>query len=521
MDRTMWLSFIWRRKGWEYLANGVRKKKISLYRERFSMHKAKVVVVGAGAAGVAATARLMENGVEDIVVLEAEDRLGGRVHTILFGDSVLDLGAQWVHGEVGNVVYAMAKEHDLITTSQTQMADTVYIESNGKIANEEASERIINILSIIHKAGDTLLKDFNGSLGDYYTKVFTVKMKEEFGGEHAALGRYLFDWFQKFENSINGADSWFETSGRGLTEYWDCEGNLLLSWKSGGYRKVLDLLMNKYPGEKDEIKVPEKVLYNKEVTHIKWKNTGGHDVNKTVVECSDGSSYLADHVILTASLGVLKHNAHSMFSPALPQKKLNAIKGLSIGTVDKIFMKFPYRWWPEKIFRIWFVMKVNGRHWLQDVFGFYYVDNHPLVLCGWVVGPPARYMEQLSDQQVLEGCYQILQRFAGRAFNVTVPRPERIVRSRWSSNPHFLGSYSYRSIESEKLGAYASHLAEPVMDARGKPVLMFGGEATHDHYYSTVHGAVETGWREADRILRYYGQWKERRTALQDDRTTV
>ena len=68
-------------------------------------------------------------------------------------------------------------------------------------------------------------------------------MEQEVSTSHSALGRYFLDWFHKFENSINGADSWFETSGVGLAEYWECEGNLLLSWKSGGYQKVLDLLM--------------------------------------------------------------------------------------------------------------------------------------------------------------------------------------------------------------------------------------------------------------------------------------
>lgn len=60
--------------------------------------------------------------------------------------------------------------------------------------------------------------------------------------------------------------------------------------------------------------------------------------------------------------------------------------------------------------------------------GFYYVDNQPLVLCGWIVGPCARYMEQLSDEQVVQGCLELLQKFAGRSFNVTVPRPEVMVR---------------------------------------------------------------------------------------------
>jgi hypothetical protein len=72
---------------------------------------------------------------------------------------------------------------------------------------------------------------------------FKEKMKEEFSTSHEVLGQYFLDWFHKFENCINGADSWFETSGVGITEYWDCEGNLLLSWKSRGYQQVLDLLM--------------------------------------------------------------------------------------------------------------------------------------------------------------------------------------------------------------------------------------------------------------------------------------
>ena len=71
---------------------------------------------------------------------------------------------------------------------------------------------------------------------------------------------------------------------------------------------------------------------------------------------------------------------------------------------------------------------MGGKHWLQDVFGFYYVDNQPLVLCGWIVGPSARYMEHLSDEQVVQGCFELLQKFAGKGFNVTVPRPEVMVR---------------------------------------------------------------------------------------------
>lgn len=55
----------------------------------------KIVVIGAGASGVAATTKLLGAGFRNIVLLEAEDRIGGRIHTIPFGKNVLDMGAQW------------------------------------------------------------------------------------------------------------------------------------------------------------------------------------------------------------------------------------------------------------------------------------------------------------------------------------------------------------------------------------------------------------------------------------------
>lgn len=76
-----------------------------------------------------------------------------------------------------------------------------------------------------------------------------------------------------------------------------------------------------------------------------------------------------------------------------------------------------------------------------------------------------------------------------------------LVRSKWYTNSNFRGSYSFRSIESDIVKTSAAKLAAPLLRPSGQPILQFAGEATNDHYYSTVHGAVETGWREAKRII--------------------
>lgn len=55
-------------------------------------------------------------------------------------------------------------------------------------------------------------------------------------------------------------------------------------------------------------------------------------------------------------------------------------------------------------------------------------------------------------------------------------------------------------MKTEELNTSAADLAYPLTNDNGIPVLQFAGEATHDHYYSTVHGAIESGWREANRL---------------------
>jgi spermine oxidase len=107
---------------------------------------------------------------------------------------------------------------------------------------------------------------------------------------------------------------------------------------------------------------------------------------------------------------------------------------------------------------------------------------------------------------VLLKCSALLRRAVGADF--AYEEPTRMIRSLWQSNPYFCGSYSFRSKKSIEFDVCPSDLAEPVADSNGSLRLLFAGEATHDHRYSTVHAAVETGWREADRIMEFVKETK-------------
>lgn len=248
-----------------------------------------------------------------------------------------------------------------------------------------------------------------------------------------------------------------------------------------------------------------KIILNKEVRNIDWTKAN------IVVTCSDGSSYDADHVIVSLSLGVLKENYEVLFTPKLPQQKVNAIEGISIGTVDKIFLEFDRPFWNKDwagFSLLWteqdskMIREKAELSWLEDVFGFYKVDYQPNILCGWIGGPSARKMETLDEQTVYNGCVFLFEKFIGNRMKWT--KPINILRSNWFSNKHFRGSYSFRSLTTDMLKTSSLDLALPICDSFEKPLVMFAGEATSQHYYSTVHGALEAGRREADRVADFY-----------------
>ena len=137
-------------------------------------------------------------------------------------------------------------------------------------------------------------------------------------------------------------------------------------------------------------------------------------------------------------------------------------------------------------------------HWFRGIFAFDEVLNNPSVLGAWVAAHEAEYMETLSDEEVIETCTQLLRKFLA---NPSIPAPKGIMRSKWCTNPLFLGSYSY--ICKHSTPADIEAVAKPVLQRQVARIL-FAGEATSLHHYSTMHGARDSGLREAERLLDMY-----------------
>lgn len=476
-----------------------------------AMHNLKVVVIGAGTSGIATATKLLELGFLNVVVVEAEQRVGGRVHTIPFADNVIDLGAQWCHGEKDNIVFELSMKHNLLESTGHVYENYKCVRSNKEVVPDNVSQRLKDIVSDSLVTRQTDLHEFNGSLGSYITEKFYEALRRPENSDiDIAIAKEFFENYQKFENSIEASDTLNDVSGKGYLEYWECEGDILLNWKDKGYLEFLRLLM-KSREFGTELGVLEKhVILGKTVEKIRWRNKNCSQ-NRIEIKCSDGDIIEADHVVVTVSLGVLKEKHLKLFDPHLPTEKQRAIEGLAFGTVNKIFIEFPWQFWPDDwtgftlLWREEDVNEIRGtnRAWIEDVFGFYAVNFQPKILSGWIVGANGRHMETLPKDEIIDGCMYLFRKF----LEWYVPTPVSFKTSTWFTNPNFRGSYSFRSIFTEEVCTSARELAKPLMadEPSDKPIVQFAGEATSDHYYSTVHGAVEAGWREANRIAEYYG----------------
>ena len=126
-----------------------------------------VVIIGAGAAGIAAARRLAESGFLDVKVLEAQDRIGGRIHSVDFHGNTVDLGAQWCHGE--NAVYDMVKDLNLLRDSFNTYRYNVYYDSTGKDIDKNVTDGIFKIYEEIIGDADAL-RTFEGSFGEYFVR---------------------------------------------------------------------------------------------------------------------------------------------------------------------------------------------------------------------------------------------------------------------------------------------------------------------------------------------------------------
>jgi spermine oxidase len=475
-----------------------------------------VLIVGAGPAGIAAAARLLSNGHTNVRLLEAENRVGGRVDSVFFGEAYVDLGAESCHGTKDNAVYELVKDFDVLRHTE---APTKIYHSSRRSIDDEFSQELVEIIASIYSPDGHRDEVEGKSVGQYCIDKFNSTIFERYQErpEKLEVAKSSTELFHHIVLGFEGAFSWFEPSAK--NDYTECDGDLELNWNGFGYKTVLEALTRKFPNPSDQLPFDQTVLLNKEVVKVLWNESSSE--NSVMVICSDHSSFTADHLIWTPSIGVLKERHQKIFVPRLPKEKREAIKEIGFGAVMKVAMYFKRRWWtPETNFTgfhfIWSEHDANllrkefpegplkeGRSWLTELFSVVPAPNNPHVLVAWLTGDMIPEIESMANDTMIQGLEFALKKFLGHEYNIT--KPDAIIRTYWHTNGHFRGSYSFQTVQARKNKITAEvELAVPLLNKDGRPIVQFAGEASHPYFYSTVHGAIETGYREADRLINLY-----------------
>jgi monoamine oxidase len=472
----------------------------------------RIIIIGAGLAGVSALSKFLENGYENVLLLEAENRIGGRVETVPFGANVADIGAQWIHGEKGNVIYQMVSKHGV--TDRTPLA---WVGAGGTAGNFYSSDgfnrpeygELDEMTQEITDNDNPEIETFDGPIGVYFTDQYYKFLKtNDYKHIRQEYADEFLPYFEKGQNIEDGSHSWYFTSASNFRESIISEGYENINWKDNGFHTVFDFITKKRPDPRNDLKVERKILLNKEVKNVKWDYEGKQLLRVT---CADGTFYDADHVIVTVSLGVLKYNYKFMFTPQLPLYKQKAIQGLAYGTMNKILMEFDRPFWPSDWSGFGMIWTKNDleaisrapNSWVKDISGFFRVSYQPNILFAFTYGETARKIETLTEAELLDGVKFLFGKFLVHHIkNYTLPK--KVIATNWFSRKNFRGSYSFRSIETDVFDTSAADLAEPIEDSSDVPRILFAGEATHSTLYTNAHGAVESGYREAQRIMKYY-----------------
>lgn len=174
----------------------------------------KIIIVGAGASGIAAASKLLEYGYNNIVVLEALDRIGGRVHSIPFGKGFVDLGAQWCSGQEGNVVYELANNHFEFGDNDIRNDNMHCYRSDGTFVEQKQYEKVMDLSESIVFDYENMVK-FNGSLGEFFETNYRNRIRDkEFEDVDQELSDQVIELTEKRMNSLYASDSWYDLSSQ-------------------------------------------------------------------------------------------------------------------------------------------------------------------------------------------------------------------------------------------------------------------------------------------------------------------
>jgi monoamine oxidase len=424
-----------------------------------SAHSYDVIVIGAGAAGIAAAKRLQDNR-ESVLVLEARDRIGGRVQTDYdFAAHPIERGAEFVHGDV--VVWDLLRDYGMATLP-TLLEDHAYLHTPSGLKP---------IGSYTSPEEQILLDLMQGNASQMWDR---AEAWVEAGHPDASLATMLEEIslpiaLETLLNHTYSADYGVHLKDLGIYGLIEnsYEGDGCSEYRvESGYSQLLEKLAARL-----------NIRLSSPVREVNW-----HD--RVTVTLCDGRIFSADRLVITLPLALLQKQTVT-FIPALPAWKTRAIAGLGVSRIVKLILKFDAAFWPEDWEHCHTTL--GTQLWWRPGWGR--PDEAP-ILTAYMGADDADYMGSIGETAAARIGLAHLEKIFG------VDLTDRLVSGQlvdWQAEPYSQMGYSYTPPGATGLRA---KLGGSLSDR-----LFFAGEATNVIRPATVHGAIESGWRVADEIL--------------------
>ena len=438
------------------------------------MSATDVIVVGAGAAGLACANELSTRGVS-VVVLEGRDRIGGRVYTdySLADGRPVEQGALMIHGH-RVVTQNWVRELGLHTV-RYRTTQRALFSLKGRLATSRYLALPFHPVfgfRAYWQGTRTLLRALRTYSGpDLSWSEFMSRSRPHPGARAIAdllsCHTYATDGDQL---GVLGPAEEVGLEGErfGFSNYRVAEG----------YSELL---------KRRASRLGNRVQLDREVVEIRWRPSSV-EVTTREGTPTKRTSFEARAVVITVPLSILKFGL-IQFQPELPAEKQRAIAAISFGQAITVHLRFPAGALPAKVRRsvlVWGETPSTFLRLLQPL------PRGDIVLSAFTTGREARRRAGLSDPEIIAETVAELRSLLPTG--TPVGQPIRTSVRRWPSDPFTQGAYSYLGVGSRLRDR--TGLAKPVAST-----LFFAGEATHDRGESaTVHGAIETGYRAAREV---------------------
>ncbi|KAF5664801.1 n1-acetylpolyamine oxidase [Fusarium heterosporum] len=443
-----------------------------------SCKRTKVAILGAGASGIAAAQNLTKSGINDFIIVEHNDYIGGRVRKQSFGKNAagkpytIELGANWIEG-IGspetneNPIWKLAQKYNLVSEFSNYSSIKTFDHKGAADWTDKIDEFDVAVGKAEIESGRLLLDNLQDTSARAALRTAGWRPARDDMYAQAA------DWWGwDFESAWTPEESGLVfgvAGGNASFQYFSDVSNLVTDQR--GYNTLLQQEAKEFLKDNDK-----RLQLNTTVKGIKYGKDGVRITTKGG-DCID-----AEYAICTFSVGVLQ-SGNIDFKPKIPSWKQAAIDQFAMGTYTKIFMQFNESFWDDETqFLLYADPLERGRYPLfqsLNAKGFVEGSN---ILFGTVTGAQAYRVEQQTNEQTEKQMVEVLQSMFP---DKKVPKPTAFTYPRWSTEPWAYGSYSNWPVGMtlEKHQNMRANLQR----------LWFAGEANSAEFFGFLHGAFTEG----------------------------